>query len=55
VRVAAEIPAETHPPIRYPAAAIAGGDTVAARAFLRFLQGPEAREIFATHGFGLAE
>ncbi len=53
VRVVATFPAESHPPILYPAAvtrdAAAPG---AALAFLDFLRGDEARAIFARHGFG---
>lgn len=51
VRVAAEIPESLHEPILYPVALVAGGDTPAARAFLGFLQSPEARAVFARHGF----
>ncbi|MBY6048053.1 molybdate ABC transporter substrate-binding protein [Vannielia litorea] len=51
VRVVAEFPAESHPPIIYPVAALseAGGPLMA------YLQSPEAAEIFARHGFGLPE
>lgn len=43
-------PEETHPPIRYPVAAVAGRAEVAAP-FLAFLQGPKARAVFEKHGF----
>lgn len=43
--------AHTHPAIVYPAAVIADHDSPAARAFLRRLQSPAAREVFARHGF----
>lgn len=43
-------PADSHPPIVYPAALTLGaGD--AAGAFLRYLTGAEARRIFVAHGF----
>ncbi|MBY6152047.1 molybdate ABC transporter substrate-binding protein [Vannielia litorea] len=51
VRVVAEFPAGSHPPIIYPVAALseAGGP------LMDYLQSPEAAEIFARHGFGLPE
>ncbi len=51
VSVVGTFPADTHPPIVYPAAVIAGGDEDAARAFLDWLAGAEARAIFAEQGF----
>lgn len=52
VRVAFAFPADGHPPIVYPAAAIRGarGEADAAR-FLAFCRAPTARAIFAKHGF----
>lgn len=44
-------PENSHPKIFYPAAIVAGHDTPEARAFLDFLKGPEATEIFAKAGF----
>lgn len=51
VRVVAEFPAGSHPPITYPVAALseAGGP------LMDYLQSPAAAEIFARHGFGLPE
>jgi molybdate transport system substrate-binding protein len=50
VEVVATFPADSHPPIVYPVAAIApAGDD--ARAFVHWLEGPEARAIFQRHGF----
>jgi molybdate transport system substrate-binding protein len=49
VRVAATFPEESHPPIVYPAAAVAGSET--ATAFLDWLRGAEARSVFEAHGF----
>ena len=54
VTVAARIPAETHPPIRYPAAILAAGDGPEARAAFAHLFGPEARAIFERWGFAMA-
>ncbi|WP_127598131.1 molybdate ABC transporter substrate-binding protein [Nitratireductor alexandrii] len=51
VRVVGLFPEETHPPIVYAAALMAGVDKDAARAFLAFLESPAAAAIFAEHGF----
>ena len=51
VTVVGTFPAETHPQIVYPAAAVAGGAVERARAFLAFLRGEAARAAFARHGF----
>ena len=50
VRIVTLLPADSHPPIAYPAAltATAGDD---ARAFLAFLRGPAAQAIFRARGF----
>lgn len=42
----------SHPPIRYPVAAVAGHEDNAA-GFLAFLTGAEARTIFVSHGFSV--
>lgn len=51
VRVVATFPADSHPPIRYPAAMLRGRGE-AARAFVAFLVTPEAQAILARAGFG---
>ena len=51
VQVAGTFPADSHPPIRYPVAALAAHDTAAARAFLRVLAAPAARAVWIRHGF----
>jgi len=51
VTVVGTFPADTHPPIVYPAAALAGSGTPLTRTFLDFLRGPEAREAFERQGF----
>ena len=51
VRTVATFPADSHPPIRYPLALVAGLDTPAARAFHAYLLSDTATEIFVRHGF----
>ena len=51
VKVVGRFPASSHPAIVYPAAILAGRDTPAARAFLEFLQGPQAAAVFRRYGF----
>ena len=53
VSVVGTFPAETHPPILYPAAALGGSDNPLNRPFLDFLRGPEAREAFERQGFAV--
>lgn len=48
--IALTFPADSHTPIVYPVAAIAGGHD--AEALLAFLAGDAAQAIFAAHGFG---
>ena len=55
VEVLETIPQASHPPIRYPAAVLAGSRHQDAGAFRAFLSAPEAQRIFARHGFGTAE
>lgn len=50
VTVIGVFPADSHPPITYPAALLAGADD-AGRAFYDALSGNAARAIFAQHGF----
>jgi molybdate transport system substrate-binding protein len=52
VMVAGVFPADSHPPISYPFAAVKSADTPDARALLAFLDTPLARAIFAKRGFG---
>lgn len=53
VRIAATFPADSHPPIVYPAALVSGGQDDAARAFLDFLQTEQAAAVFRRHGFAV--
>jgi len=50
VRVVAEFPENSHPPIIYPAAVTVTGKS-AARAFLESLSKPAARTVFEKYGF----
>ncbi len=54
VRVVATFPADSHPPIVYPAALTARGKGAAAK-FLGFLESPVARPFFARQGFTVLE
>jgi molybdate transport system substrate-binding protein len=49
--VAASFPVESHDPIRYPVALTKKGDTKEGRAFLAFLHGAQAHDVFDHYGF----
>lgn len=52
VNIAAVAPEESHKPIVYPAAVIAGSENKgAAEEFLKFLQGDEVQRVLVNHGF----
>ena len=51
VRIAGVFPAGSHAPVSYPVAVVTKNDRPAARAFLRYLEGNEAREVFRKYGF----
>ena len=51
VRVVDAFPPDSHPPIRYPAALVAGHDRQAARDFLAHLFSAEAAAVFRRFGF----
>lgn len=51
VRLAAEFPERSQPPIRYPAALVAGSAHPDARDFLTFIASPEAEAIFIRYRF----
>lgn len=51
VHVVGIFPENTHAPIVYPVALIAGNETQAAKRFIEFLKSPEARAIFQKYGF----
>lgn len=50
-RVVDTFPTDSHPPITYPLAIIAGRRTPATIALYEYLQGAEAQAIFRAHGF----
>lgn len=52
-RLVALFPPDSHPPIRYPLALVAGRAGPTARAFHAFLMSRAAAEIFARHGFSV--
>ena len=55
VRIVAEAPENTHQPIVYPGAVVkSSAHSDAARAFLQFLESPEARGVFQKYGFRAA-
>ncbi len=51
VKVLADFPENTHPPIIYPAAALAASKHPGAEAYLATLRSAKATEIFTKHGF----
>jgi molybdate transport system substrate-binding protein len=53
VKVVGVFPLESHPPIVYPVALVAGRKSEVAQQFMEFLKGPEARTIFKKYGFAL--
>lgn len=55
VAVIADLPPDSHDPIVFPVAAVAGGDHAAASRLLALLQADRAGAIFRAHGFGLAQ
>ncbi|HXP74892.1 MAG TPA: molybdate ABC transporter substrate-binding protein, partial [Stellaceae bacterium] len=51
VRIVAAFPEDSHPPIVYPVAEVAGGTNTAAAALLDFLKSDRARPFFERQGF----
>lgn len=51
VRIVADFPPASHPPITYPVAVVAGRDRPEVRAFLALLKSPDAAAVFAKYGF----
>jgi len=51
VRVIGAFPADSHPPIVYPAAMLTGGKSPAAEKYFQFISSNEAKGIFRRHGF----
>jgi molybdate transport system substrate-binding protein len=55
VEVVEKLPEASHPPIRYPAAVLAGSKNPEAQEFLDFLASDAADRIFEEHGFEIIE
>ncbi len=55
VRVVGTFPDDSHPPIAYPVAAVAGGKVAEAAHFLEFLRTPSARAVFEKYGFDVRQ
>ncbi|HEV2673934.1 MAG TPA: molybdate ABC transporter substrate-binding protein [Aliidongia sp.] len=53
VRVAADFPASSYPPIIYPAAVVKASTNAGAKAFLAYLESPAAAPFFSHQGFTL--
>jgi molybdate transport system substrate-binding protein len=51
LRLVGRFPPNSHPPILYPAALVAGRKSAEGVAFLHYLQSPDAAAIFRRHGF----
>lgn len=55
VQILAHIPQQTHSPIRYPAAVVAGRQSKDAAEFINYLRSTEARTVFLRQGFAPIE
>jgi molybdate transport system substrate-binding protein len=53
VKIVGTFPADSHPPIVYPAAAIKGRDNDVAKRYLQFLRSAETKAIFEKYGFSV--
>ncbi len=53
VRVVGQFPADSHEPIVYPVAIVAGHETEAVKRFMAFLTSSEARAVFEKYGFSV--
>lgn len=51
VRIVATFPQDSHPPIVYPAALVAGQETPAAKEFFSFIQSDAAKDVWRKYGF----
>ena len=51
VKIVGIFPEDSHPPIVYPVALVAGNENPTARSFLEFLKTPEAKAVFEKYGF----
>jgi molybdate transport system substrate-binding protein len=55
VRIVDAFPANSHPPIVYPAAILASAKSLAAQPFLDYLRGAAARPVWENYGFTMAQ
>ena len=53
VRIVDTFPADSHPPILYPAAMLASSRSPAAKALLEYLRSPVAGALWEKYGFGV--
>jgi molybdate transport system substrate-binding protein len=53
IAIVGEFPPDSHTPITYPAAAVAGKSAGPATSFLAHLSSPEAKSVFESAGFGV--
>lgn len=53
VRVAGVFPENSHPPVTYPIALLAGHSDADARALIAFFTGPDAARVYKKHGFSV--
>lgn len=53
VKVVGIFPENSHPPIVYPVAAVAGQNNSVTQSFLTFLKSPEAKTVFTEYGFAV--
>ncbi|MFE0756210.1 molybdate ABC transporter substrate-binding protein [Inquilinus sp. NPDC058860] len=51
VKIVGTFPADSHPPILYPVAVLAGSDKPEAQAFVEYLKSPAAKPLFEKQGF----
>lgn len=54
VKVVAIADRKLHTPIRYPVAVLKSSNSIAARQYVKFLQGKSAKAVFKKYGFGIA-
>jgi molybdate transport system substrate-binding protein len=55
VKVVGTFPPDSHPPIIYPAALVAAGNSTAARPFLDYLRSAAARAVWLNYGFAQSQ
>ena len=53
VNIAGTFPADSHPPVSYPIAIVAGRDRPEVQRFFEFLLGPEAQAVYKAAGFSV--